>query len=188
MGIIDRLGDCPIEDEEKPTVSPVPRTQQTDSPTLDFGQDLPAPPPAPQPPARRRRGCGFKFWFFTLLIVALGVTVWIRYFNPYVTDAQIRGYVVSIERRGVVFKTFEGELISKTAMEDTDSMYSRDFSFSVDNEEVARELQKYAGTGRLMLLSYRSYYGMLPWRGASLNVVYDAGPCGGDNSQFHHVQ
>ncbi len=172
MGIIDRFDNCPIDDEE-----PVPQSEQAATPADTDATDAIKPAETSQESndektqKKRRKGCGFWFWFFAIILVALSVTVWIRYFNPYVTDAQTRGYILNIERRGIIFKTFEGNMVSQTAMQDTEHIYSRDFTFSVDNDSLARVIQSYAGTGRPVIVRYRSFYGILPWRGSSHNLV-----------------
>lgn len=189
MGIFDRFDNCPVDEDENivPSSGPINESETTPSPvgspTAGSGDrivfDKPVESPkvsTPNPTTdhadkRTRRGCGFWFWFFFVIAIALGITIWIRYFNPYVTDAQIRGYIVNVEKRGIVFKTFEGELLSKTAMEDTNRIYSRDFTFSVANDSLARVIQSFSGTGRQVIINYRSYYGMLPWRGSSCNIA-----------------
>ncbi len=165
-----QLKDIPMDDEN--------------SSSIDFSGSIPPEVKAEPHPSggnslpmtKRRRGCGFWSWFFLIVILALGVTFWIRYCNPYITDAQVRGYVQNVEKRGIIFKTFEGELFRKSALDDTTSVYSRDFNFSVDNDSLARVLQEYAGSRQQVTLDYRSYYGTLPWRGSSRNVVESVTP------------
>lgn len=78
------------------------------SPAFDFGEnaghDYESMPVKP-----RRRGRRILIWFFIIVICALGLTVWIRYFVPYVTESQTTGFVTLVEKRGIIFHTFEGE-------------------------------------------------------------------------------
>ncbi len=72
--------------------------------------------------------------------------------------------------KGVVFKTYEGKLIqsgirSKTA----GSVQSYEFEFSVDDEELARELM--LQSGKTLELHYKEYFGALPWRGFTKFIV-----------------
>ena len=46
-----------------------------------------------------------------LLLILLMLGMWLRFFSPYIEDATQVGYVESIERRGTVFKTYEGVLL-----------------------------------------------------------------------------
>ncbi len=62
-------------------------------------------------------------------------------------------------------------MLVKSALIDTTSTYSRDFVFSVDNDEVAHKLAAAKGTGREVTVSYKRYWGILPWRGATSTVI-----------------
>lgn len=105
------------------------------------------------------------------LMCVIGIAGYIRYFNPYATEAITTGYITSIERRGILFKTFEGEMITERSYGDTTRVYHNDFTFSVDNDSIAYLLQSFQNTGRHVTVSYSRYYGTLPWRGASTNVI-----------------
>ena len=171
MALTDHLEDVPMDE-------PAPSVTDTASPTTDSSADpQPVPQAEPERPVKRRHPFRrFITVFLLIVFVALGVTFWIRYCNPYVTDAQARGFIQGVEKRGIIFKTFEGEMLRKSALDDTTSVYSRDFNFSVDSDSLARVLQSYAGTRRQVVVTYRSYYATLPWRGASRNVVEDVQP------------
>ena len=165
MRLTDNIHDVPIDNDSDAT----PQASEQ-APTISFSAA--DTPKAPDTQARRRRrGCGFWTWFVLVIVVALGVTFWLRYLNPYVTDAVARGYIERVEKRGIIFKTYEGEMIRRSALDDTTSVYSRDFAFSIESDSLAQRLQSFAGTGTVVSVRYRSYYGSLPWRGASRNVV-----------------
>lgn len=119
---------------------------------------------------KRKRRHGWR-WFFLIVFLALGVTVYIRYFVPYATESRTTGYVTRVEKRGIIFKTFEGEMISQSQLTDTTRVYSRDFYFSIPDDSLARVIQSYEGTGRPVTLTCKRYFGTLPWRGASKIVV-----------------
>ena len=120
---------------------------------------------------RHKKRMKLKIYSFLIIFVILAVTVGIRYFVPYVTESQVTGYVTLVERRGIIFRTFEGEMVSESQLADTGHIYSRDVYFSIPDEELARRLQKYQGTGTPVTLTMKKYYGTLPWRGASKNIV-----------------
>lgn len=147
----------------------------TKSPAFDFGdtdgqdaEDMPVKP--------RRRGKRILIWFFIIIICALGLTVWIRYFVPYVTESQSTGFVTLVEKRGIVFHTFEGEMVSESQLADTQRVYSRDVYFSIPDDNLARRLQQYQGSGTPVRLTFKRYYGTLPWRGASNNILVSFTP------------
>lgn len=106
-----------------------------------------------------------------MLALVLGVCCYVRYFHPYAEDAQTVGYVSSVERRGIVFKTYEGELLTRETLTDTTHIYQRDFRFSVTDDSLARLIRSYQGSGRPVCLTFERYYAPVAWRGASTNVV-----------------
>lgn len=67
-------------------------------------------------PPRRHRFRRFMAWSVTLIVIVLGACCYVRYFLPYAEDAQTVGYVVSVEKRGLVFKTYEGELLDRKSV------------------------------------------------------------------------
>lgn len=106
-----------------------------------------------------------------LLIVALGIGCYLRFFSPYVTDASQFGYVEHIERRGTVFSTYEGVLIPYKELMDTTRIYSRDFIFTAANVELAKKLWKAQKSAMPVRVEYKKYHATVPWRGASKIVV-----------------
>lgn len=127
--------------------------------------------PAPEKPKKRHAMRRFLWWCVAVVVISLGVVTWIRYINPYETDMEESGYVVDFKRQGVLFKTWEGQMLVRSALIDSTRPYSRDFVFSVDNEDVADRLASAKGTGRKVTVSYKRYWGVLPWRGATPVIV-----------------
>lgn len=115
----------------------------------------------------RRRG----YMALGVIIVILGTIFYLRYLNPYVVDARTAGYVKSVEKRGIIFRTYEADVISEERLTDTTRVYSGNMMLTVPDESLARKLQELQGTGRKVTIVYEKYYGTLPWRGASTNVI-----------------
>lgn len=112
-----------------------------------------------------------KFWVILLAVavVALALFVYFRFYFVFGEGVK-SGELNYVVYKGVLFKTYEGKLIqsgirSKTA----GSIQSYEFEFSVDDEELARELM--LQSGRTLELHYREYFGALPWRGFTKFVV-----------------
>ncbi len=101
----------------------------------------------------------------------LSVAFHIRYYVPYTSDTKTTGYITLVERRGLFFKTYEGEMISESHLNDTSQIYSRDFYFSIPNDSLGHLIQSYQGTGQKVTLTTQKYYGTLPWRGSQRIVV-----------------
>lgn len=131
-------------------------------------------PPVTPPPSRpRRRGRRVLMSILAVILVVLGVTFYIRYFVPHTTECKIRGYITNVEKRGIFFKTFEGEMISESQLVDTSRVYQRDVVFSIPSDSLGRLLQARQGTGHPVVITVKRYYGNLPWRGATNTIVTD---------------
>ncbi len=143
-------------------------------PTITFSRDNenPKSPSGPEQPHKRRsRSRTILWWTLCLMAVVLVAAFWIRYFSPYTVDAQERGYIINLECRGFVFKTWEGEMIVGSAIADSTKTYMRDFDFSVEKEKVAKELMRYKNAGREVIVTYKHYLGTIPWRGEHKNII-----------------
>lgn len=188
MGFFDRIKDLPIDDESEEEnasasdTTPAPEGQADNGvapePSNRISFDQPEAEPAPEQPAPRRhsRFRRFMAWFLMIVVVVLAAAFYIRYFNPYVTDAHERGYVTSVDKRGIIFKTYEVEMVSESAIADTSRLYSRNVNFSVASDSLALELRNYQGTGERVEVVYKTYYATLPWRGNSRNVITAVNP------------
>ncbi|MCH5226951.1 MAG: hypothetical protein J1F16_03925 [Muribaculaceae bacterium] len=106
-----------------------------------------------------------------LAVVGLVIGCWIRYFSPYVEDATQYGYVEHIEKRGMIFKTYEGTLIPYKELMDTTRVYNRDFVFSVEDQKTAAKLKQALYDVKPIRVNYKKYYATVPWRGAHKIVV-----------------
>ncbi len=173
----DRDSDKRPEENGAPLSARTSNEQDTSKTTINF--DTPTGPEAtsttpPIGPAPQKKSHAFRkflIWLTVIAAIALTAVIYIRYFNPYVTDAKVTGYITNIERRGIIFKTYEGEMISQQKLTDPNHIYSRDFFFTVPNDSLAKSLQEYQGSGRQVTLTYDRYWGVLPWRGGSTIVI-----------------
>ena len=112
-----------------------------------------------------------KFLRIFVAVVVLGLVLFffVRYYWVF-GDGVKAGTLNYVVRKGYVFKTFEGELIQTGIQSKApNSMQSNEFTFSVDNAEVAKKLE--LASGQLVQLHYKEYVGAIPWRGYSKYVV-----------------
>ncbi|MDE6142997.1 MAG: hypothetical protein K2F94_02845 [Muribaculaceae bacterium] len=154
------------------------------------GPDIPEPVKEPKKPVYKpedpdyweeesewehlKPGNKSRVWLWLGVAVVLVVFVlacWMRYFSPYIEEATQYGYVESVERRGTVFKTYEGVLLPYKELTDTTRIYSRDFIFSVANRGDYRKLRQAQRDCRPVRVEYRRYHATLPWRGSSKTVI-----------------
>lgn len=111
-------------------------------------------------------------WIITaIVIIGLIIGCWLRFFSPYVEDASQYGYIEHIERRGTIFKTYEGTLIPYKELMDTTRIYSRDFVFSVKDDKTAAALRQAQFDARPVRVEYKKYHATVPWRGSSKIVI-----------------
>ncbi|MCM1029004.1 MAG: hypothetical protein NC342_01975 [Pseudoflavonifractor sp.] len=158
-------------DESKPDYFSEPEEEGPQAPptpgdSIDFGGDDGEKPP------RRRSGLKrFLLWAAAICLIGLAIAGYLRYLNPYATDSLINGYITKVERRGIIFKTYEAEVISESALTDTTRLYSERLTMSIPSEALAKRLQALQGTGRRVELTTERFYGMLPWRGESTTII-----------------
>lgn len=84
------------------------------------------------------------------------------------------GYVVKISKRGVLFKTNEGELnFGFPQLNTTPGMSSQNiWTFSVPNDDVALQIQKAAESGQKVTLFYKQKYKQFFFWGDTDYLVY----------------
>lgn len=130
-----------------------------------------------QTPVKPRRRLKRRLWWILLALVAVLLgAFYVRYFVPHTQECRIRGFVTQVEKRGIFFKTYEGEMISESQLVDTARIYQRDVTFSIPDDSLGRKVQAYQGTGRPVVITTEKYYGTLPWRGASTQILTDITP------------
>jgi hypothetical protein len=105
-----------------------------------------------------------------VVVIALVVGVaWfsLMYWGTY--DEGVRaGNVLRISKKGMLFKTYEGQLNLQTfgALKGTSPiMEAFDFSVESDDEQVIKDLEAVALSGERVNLHYVKRYATFPWRG-----------------------
>jgi hypothetical protein len=116
-------------------------------------------------PVKKKRHF-FRNLFLLILILIAGLFA-LTYFGVY--DQGVRaGNVVRISKKGVIFKTYEGQLNLQSfgALKGT-TPFAETFDFSVEkkNPKVVRELEAVALSGERVNLHYIKRYVIFPWRG-----------------------
>lgn len=168
-----------LDREESQQPTPATTTIEKPSaegPSIDFAPetpDEPAPKPAEERPRPRRRHRARRVLIVGVLIALIvgAAAFYLTFISPYATDARVSGYVTNVEKRGFVFKTYEGEMVTESALADTSHVYNLPMAFSVKSDSIAAILQSYQGTGRPVTVVMERYNATLPWRGSSKNVV-----------------
>lgn len=122
---------------------------------------------------------GIKVWawikrfFLVLLLLAVagfGVFVWVSGWTY--SDGTRAGDLIKISRKGVVFKTFEGQLnLGGFQSDNNDGLSGNIWAFSVTDDEVYEKLQQYEG--KRVKLHYKQRYRSFPWQGKTEYFVDD---------------
>ena len=107
-------------------------------------------------------------WSMAIVLMVLVGFLYFRYYWVFGEGAKA-GELNYVVYKGFLFKTYEGKLIQSGLKGQAGSMQSNEFIFSVEDDEVARQLM--ANSGRVFNLHYLEYTGALPWRGMSVYVV-----------------
>ena len=114
----------------------------------------------------------FKVFFISILLIALAVLAFLI-FGTYSSGTRT-GYVTKVSNKGVLFKTWEGELnfgffggAGSDGKEASTVWY-----FSVANDDVAKEVAEASESAKKVTLHYREKYVQLSFRGDTKYMVY----------------
>ena len=103
------------------------------------------------------------------LVVALGLIFYWKYFYTY-SEGYRAGLLQKFSSRGTLFKTYEGEIILSSVQSSANmALASEKFFFSVNNEQVARSIERLQGEN--VVVHYTEKNGTLPWRGDTRYLV-----------------
>lgn len=105
----------------------------------------------------------------TIILVGLLIFGYIWYYVPYSDSGVKAGILNNVKHKGIIFKTYEGELIQSGFRPGQQGLQSNEFQFSVDNKELAIKLMSMSGQN--VKLHYKEYFGALPWRGYTKFIV-----------------
>lgn len=100
-----------------------------------------------------------------ILVLSLSIFIYWRYYFVFAEGTKA-GQLNTFQRKGYLFKTYEGILIQSGFKA---NVQSNEFEFSVKNEAIAKTLLENAGKD--MELHYQRYLGVLPWRGNNVYIV-----------------
>lgn len=108
----------------------------------------------------------------TLLLLIVGAWIW--FFRPYADNAVKYGYIMNMERRGTLIKTFEGAMIPYKELGDPDPFYFREMRFSVESDSVAAVMKRMMLGCTPVRVEYKLYHSPLPWKGEQSLIIIKA--------------
>lgn len=112
-------------------------------------------------------------WIFILGFLSLVSWFMFIYFANY-SEGSRTGYITKISHKGVVFKTWEGELnFGFFGVGGQNGRPSENiWQFSVSDDKVARQIQDASETGHKVTLLYKQKYRKIFFRGDTEYLVY----------------
>jgi len=109
----------------------------------------------------------FKKTIIVIVVIALGVLAFL-YYGTFSKGTRA-GIIMKLSERGVMFKTWEGQMNLETfgAVKDASNIVTETFTFSVEpgNSELLKELNAAALSGERVNLNYIERYIQVAWRG-----------------------
>ena len=111
--------------------------------------------------------------FIVLLVLSAAVGSYFT-FVPY-SGGLRAGQVIKLSKKGVIFKTYEGEL-NLMMMPSTNNLGTPTpnvWTFSVQNKKVAERIMQASATGERLELYYKERYFKFPWQGDTKYFVYE---------------
>jgi hypothetical protein len=106
-----------------------------------------------------------KHYIILSILLLLVGFIYFRYYWVF-ADGTKAGILNTFQRKGYLFKTYEGKIIQSGFKV---NVQSNEFEFSVLSESVAKTLME--NSGKEVELHYKSYFGALPWRGMQTFIV-----------------
>lgn len=109
------------------------------------------------------------YWSLVIAIVIIVAFVYFKYGFVY-SKGYRSGLLQKFSEKGVVFKTYEGEMILSSVQSSANvAIASEKFLFSVTDDAVARQMEQIQG--KHVVVHYKEKNGALPWQGESYYIV-----------------
>jgi hypothetical protein len=109
------------------------------------------------------------YWSLVIVIVVIVAFGYFKYGFVY-SKGYRSGLLQKFSEKGVVFKTYEGEMILSSVQSSANvAIASEKFLFSVTDEVVAKQMEQIQG--KHVVVHYKEKNGALPWQGESYYIV-----------------
>ncbi|NDW19199.1 hypothetical protein D0T53_09770 [Dysgonomonas sp. 216] len=106
--------------------------------------------------------------FVVIILLGIGFTYY-WFYVPYSSSSVRAGELNYVMHKGIIFETYEGELIQTGFRSKTGAIGSNEFEFSIADEKLAKKLMGLTGSN--VKLHYKEYFGVVPWRGYTRYIV-----------------
>ena len=106
-----------------------------------------------------------------LILLLLLVFSWMWFLRPHTDSAIKYGYILNMERRGSLIKTFEGTMIPYKELGDPNPLYFDKLNFSVESDSLAAAMKRLMLRSVPVRVEYKEYHTPLPWKGEENMVI-----------------
>lgn len=116
-----------------------------------------------------------KFTVALLLFLVAGAGIYMWACNWTYSAGSRAGYLIKVSKKGVVFKTYEGELnLGGVQTDPQTGTFGNIWEFSIVDKNFYQKLQGFEG--KHIKINYREVYKAMPWQGKTNYLVYDVQP------------
>jgi hypothetical protein len=88
------------------------------------------------------------------------------------SEGERTGTIVKFSQKGVLFKTWEGELAT-LAMARAGTAFSNSFAFTVKDDGVVQRIRMAMRKSDKITITYEQQFFMLPWEGDTTYIIKD---------------
>lgn len=110
--------------------------------------------------------------FLAIVFLLLVGVVCFLFFGNYSTGAR-SGVIMKLSKKGVIFKTNEGQLNIGGFDQTVDDGVSNVWSFSVRDKDVLNDMNDAMDHSQRVKIYYKEKYIKLPWWGETKYFIYD---------------
>ena len=111
-----------------------------------------------------------KLLIGALLLAIVGGALYMLYANYTYSEGTRAGNLIKISKKGMVFKTYEGQLKLGGIDLNNEEGLSDTWSFSVKDENIVNQLEKLQG--QKVILRYKEINQAMPWQGDTNYFIY----------------
>lgn len=103
-----------------------------------------------------------------VIVISLGIAYWVCTWT--FSEGTRSGYLIKISKKGVAFKTYEGEL-NLGGVNLSNGLEGNIWSFTMFDDELVKKMKDLEGDK--VKLFYKERYKTLPWQGDTNYIVTD---------------
>lgn len=161
-----------FDSDDEPIPTKKPKTPKLDPEDPDYWIEEEA---SPLDNIIHKPGNTWKWWLAgAIAFLVLLIFSWVWFLRPYSDNATQYGYIINMERRGWIIKTFEGTLIPYKELGDPEPLHFKKVAFSVESDSLAAVMKRMMLGCIPVRVEYEMYHTALPWKGEENVIIVKA--------------